>query len=55
MHCIGLYSYNETLCITTLYYHIAGSIGGVKHGEFSYLDYLEEKSLVNGLIMANGY
>ena len=24
-------------------------------GEFSYLDYLEENSLVNGLIMANGY
>ena len=27
-----------------------------KHiGEFSLLDFLEEKSLVNGLIMANGY
>ena len=24
-------------------------------GEFSYLDYLEEKILVNGLVMANGY
>ena len=23
--------------------------------EFSYLDYMEENSLVNGLIMANGY
>ena len=27
-----------------------------KHwGEFSYLDFLEQKSLLNGLIMANGY
>ena len=24
-------------------------------GKFSYLDYLEEKSLTNSLIMANGY
>ena len=24
-------------------------------GEFSYLDFLEEKSLANGIIMANGY
>ena len=31
-------------------FHIVENIG-----EFSYLDYLEEKSLTNGLIMANGY
>ena len=35
--------------------HIVKVIGGIKHGKFSCLDYLEEKSLVNGLIMVNGY
>ena len=38
------------LIIVQGYYSIAESIG-----EFNYLDHLEEKSLVNALIMVYGY
>ena len=30
-------------------YHIAENVGGRNNGEFSSLDYLEEKTLVHGL------
>ena len=51
------------LCAAMLYvcqmvtqlYCTAENISGIKYCGFSYLDYLEENSLANGLIMANGY
>ena len=36
-------------------YCIVENIGGIQHGGFSYFDFLEEKNLVNGLTMSNGY
>ena len=36
-------------------YCIVENIGGIQHGGFNYFDFLEEKNLVNGLTMSNGY